>query len=339
MFEDISKIQKKQRRFFRSMPRSIQDRTSRPYTADEVRRILLDSPELRLADDPAHVQLAQMLMACPDDPDLQEMFTFVVDNKNREFACSGDVFFGNYWPQGSLNYPEDFLQLAQIPNGDWVGLTVSQLRRNVLFAGPTGSAKSTALKVLLSNPKLIRSTRVVLFVKKREFRGFLCLPEISGLVIILQLPELQISFGQPPPGVKASVWFSELSKISAQSYGKYSAQRLVNAKLSELSDKYAEGCFPALCQLVEALDAMKCHVASRLNLYRESMLVSLNDLLQATGPVFNYSCSNFLNTLFATPGLAVVECETLPQEHLTFVATYFTRWEYCQRLYSGRGAM
>jgi hypothetical protein len=51
--------------------------------------------------------------------------------------------------------------------------------------------------------------------------------------------------------------------------------------------------------------------------------------------MWDYSSSDFLEHLFAIPGLAIIELPDLPQEHFTFLATYVMRWLYLKRLYGG----
>jgi len=321
---------------FRDALDSKQPEVRKNLSLERIAELLSKHPELRLEDDPSVLQLLQMVLADPEDADAQEMLALIIDEKRREAISSGDVFWGNYPPAGSTQYPEDFIGIGMMPTNEPVGVVLSQLQRNTLLVGPTGSGKTTFLKVLLCNRKLLSSVRVVVFVKKRELRDLLTVADLSGLVTIFRMEDPKLAFSQPPPGVKDIVWANELSKIFAQSYGRFSAQRLMNIKLCELMAKRPSDSFPTLQQLVQVLEELRPHFASRENLYKESVLFCLNDLLECTRPIWNYGSSNFLEVLFSSPGLAVIEVETIPQEHLTFLATYFMRWIYCKRLYSGK---
>jgi hypothetical protein len=92
--------------------------------------------------------------------------------------------------------------------------------------------------------------------------------------------------------------------------------------------------YPTLRQLAEALNDFRPRFGLREAAYKESILWVLTDLLNSVGRIFDYSSSDFLKCLFSEPGLAIIELESLSQEHLTFIVTYFMRWLYFKRLYT-----
>ncbi|OHB49695.1 MAG: hypothetical protein A2Y10_05935 [Planctomycetes bacterium GWF2_41_51] len=306
----------------------------RKSNTSELASLLTDRSDLRLNDNPANIELIKMAMDDPADKDCQEIIDIVVNRQTKLFATSGDCFWPNYPAKNHLIPPDDFIQLIQMPTGDLFGWTISQLCRNALVIAPTGQGKTTFVKNPLSNPKFLQNARIIAFCKKREFRGFLCVPQLYGLVNILRLNELQLPFCQPPDSVSTKIWNNELSKITASCYGKMSSQRYMNIKSNELQDTCPAGNYAKLRQFVEYLENQKCHPSTRENLYRESILFSLQDLHENTEGIFDYTNSNFLEVLFSTPGLAVIEAETLASEHLNFLITFMMRWEYCKRLHN-----
>jgi len=335
VFNDQSRMDKRRRPFSRAAARPDSSSAPRGVTPREIASLLFEHPELRLANDPAGAQLTQMLAADPEDKDLQEMFAFIVENRYQQFIASGDVFWGNYPPKGGIAYPADFMALADMPTGDPIGLVRSQLTGNVGFLGPTKSGKTTLLFVLLSYPELIKSTRIIAFVKKHELRNLVTVPKLGDQIVIFKLEELALSYFQPPGGVPEPAWNNESTRIVAQCYGRYSAQRLMGEKVNELMADHPDGTYPTLRQVAEVLNDFRPRFGMREASYKESILWVLTDLLNCTGRVFDYGSSDFLERLFSEPGLAIIELEDLPQEHLTFVATYFMRWLYFKRLYTG----
>jgi hypothetical protein len=300
---------------------------------------LLNHREYRLQDDPFACQLIQMVLADPDDLDAQQMLTECIHVHQLAFLGSGDVFWGNYPGPGRLVYPPGFLPLGLMPTGDALGLVLDQLNGNVLWLGPTKSGKTTLLSLLLAQAPLLGNARIVVFSKKeRELSDLALLREIRHLVTVLRLEDLVLSYFQPPPGVSELAWVTESVRILAQSYARYSAQKLVGEKVKELLARHPDGAYPTLGQLLEALDRFKPRFGLREAAYRESASWMITDLLNSTGNIWSYASSTFLDYLYSGPGLCIIEAGALPQEHLTFLATYFMRWLYLQRVSAGKGA-
>ena len=302
---------------------------------EEIARLVRDHPELRLQDDLATVQLLQMAIADPDDPDIQGLVADLIRDRQIMFLGSGDTFMGNYPPLGALVYPSDFLPLGRMPTGDTIGLVISQLPRNLGVLGPTGSGKTTLMAVFLSDPQLLQTSRVVVFVRKPELRHLASIPQLGGLVVVFRRNDLAFCLGEPPGGVPEAAWNNESVRLPAQVYARFSAQRLLGEIVNDLMTNHPAGVYPTLRQVIEVLDAFKPRWGSREADYKESMLWVLKDLINCTGKMWDYSSSDFLENLFKTPGLAIIELEDVPQEHFTFIATYVMRWIYFKRLYEG----
>ena len=307
--------------------------SSKLLTWEQIQRLFLDHPEYRLMDNPNIRQFLSIAQLNPDDTRIHEDLSQLINEQVAEIRYYDDPFLDSYPLKGSVIYPHDFISMGQMPTGDHVGLCIDQTRRNVVFAGHSGSGKTSALKQVLCNKSLLQSTCVVTFGKKRELRGLLTLSDIQGLVNVFRLGEFPLVFFMAPPGVEDSVWSNEITKVFAQCYGRISAQRLMNIKLCEMMEHRPPESYPTLSQLIEVLDNLKPRYGSKETLYKDSLLYCLNDLKACIGTASEYGSSNFMEVFFTTPGLKVIETETLPQEHLSFIAAFFMRWIYCKKLY------
>ena len=304
---------------------------------EQVAELILKRPELRLADNTATVQLAQLVMSTPEDPHAQELFQLIVRDSLGKAIVAEDEFLGNYPPRGNLLYTNDFLSLGTMPTGDTTGIIINQLTGNVLLVGRTKSAKTSLIADLLSYPKLLQTVRVVVFAKKPELRDLATIPQLRGLIITFKLEELILCYFKPPDGVPEPAWNNESTEIVGQCYARYSAQRLMGDKVNELMTNHPEGVYPTVRQLVEVLDKFRPRFGMREAAYKESILWCLKSLLACTGTIWDHSYSLFLEELFGSPGLCIIEAEALPQEHLSFIATYFMRWLYLKRIYTNGG--
>ncbi len=305
----------------------------RRWSAEEIARLMRDHPEYRLLEDPFTCQLIQMVLAEPDDLDTQELLSERIRAHQLAFLGSGDPFWGNYPSPGGLTYPSDFIPLGQMPTGDNVGLVTSQLPLNVGFLGPTGSCKTSLLAVFLSNPLLLQSARVIVFVKKPELRNLASIPQIAHLMCILRRDDLMFSIMEPPPNVPEEAWINEVVRLIGQCYGRFSAQRLLGDIVNKLMANHPQQVYPTLRQIAEVIDSFKPRWGSRQAGYQESISYVLRDLLNCTGSMWDYSASNFLEVLTSGVGLAVIELVDLPQEHATFITSYVMRWLYFKRLH------
>ena len=343
MFDDKGNTNMEHCRFTKGITTPQSSATGRRFTPEQITKLFLEHPELRLSDDSSNIELATMLMVESEDTDLQEMLTFIVNSNRIAYLNSGDVFWGNYPPKGGVCYPKDFIPLGDMPTGDPIGLVISQLTGNVLLVGPTKSAKTSLLSILLSFPELLKTVRIVAFVKKQELRHLATIPHLYGLITVFKLGELVLCYFEPPPGVPEEAWNNESNRIFAQCYERYSAQRLMGEKVSELMANHPAGTYPTMRQLVNVLDAFKPRFGMREAGYKESILWCLKDLLICTSTggasIWDHSSSTFLSELHSTPGLCIIEAEALGQEHLSFIATYFMRWLYLKRVYAGEEAI
>ena len=316
--------------------RSAKDSSRRAFTPAEIVNLFREHPELRLDDDPANMQLAEMLMGDLTDQDLQEMFALVVDTKRSDYLKSNDWFWGNYPPPGSISYPADFMAIGQMPTGDQIGLTLSQLTGNVGILGPTKSGKTTLLSILLSYRQFLEKIRIVALVKKPELRHLVTLNQVHDLILVFRRNDLQFCLCEPPEGVPESAWTGEITRLIGQCYARFSSQRLFGDIVNDVMASHPEGVYPTLRQLSELIDRFKPRSGMREAAYKESILWVLKDLLNNTGNIWDYSSSDFLEHLFSAPGLAIIELEDVQQEHFTFIATYMMRWIYFKQLYGGQ---
>ena len=180
---------------------------------------------------------------------------------------------------------------------------------------------------------MIQKSCVVVFCKKRELRGLIELSPTLGTVLVFRIGEFPLVFFQGPDVVNDIIWANEITKTFGHCYERMSAHRYMNIKLCEMLSNRPVGCYPTLKQLIESLEKTRPRFNSREAIYRESIFYCLSDLSLCLGDCTEYSYSNFMELIFSSPGLKVIEVDTLPQEHLSFVANYFMKWIYLKKLY------
>jgi len=307
----------------------------RNLTPEQVANLMKNRPELRLRDNPANCELAELAVGMPEDIYIQDLLQQVANDASGRVIFTDDEFLENYPPKGSIVYPRDFRALATMPTGDPTGIADSQTTGNLGFLGITKSGKTSNLTKLLSYPELLKGTGIVAFVKKRELRHLATIAGLSDLIITFKIEELKLCLFQPPPYVPEQIWRNEVTRIFAHSYGRYSAQRLMGQIIMNLMANRPKEVFPTIRQLAQEINEFKPRFGMREAAYKESILWCITDLLNCTGCIWDYSYSDFLEHLYSEPGLRIIEAETLASEHLTFIGTYFMRWLYLKRTYAG----
>jgi len=306
----------------------------RAFTPDKIAQLFRAHPELRLAEDPVAKQLANALLKDPDDGDVQEAINAIINNRYQQFIDSGcDAFLGNF--ASSFKPPDDFIQMAQAPNGLPIGIIIRQMPRNIILSGLTGSGKTCLFMNMISNRKLLTTCRIIVFVRKRELRHLITRPDICDLIVVFTLEDLKIAFFQPPAGVADIDWVNETSRLTAQNYGIFSAHRLMNETGEKLVRHHPPFAYPTLAQIVDALEQYPPRDYFREGQYKSSILTCLKDLLICTKSVFSYSHSTFLDSLTSYPGLAIIEAPALDTKHLVLLASFIMRWLYLKRIHNG----
>jgi len=215
MHDGYSNYEKKLSQRFRQKNNSNNPASNRWFTPQLINGLLAEHPELRLKQDPVAMQIIQRIMEDPEDEDVQEMLASIVDKKNAEYLDSGDVFWGNYPPAGSIVYPPDFMEMGRMPTNDPVGHGISQTSGNILYNGPTGCGKTSLLSKNLANPILLNQARVVTFARKRELRHLATIPGIAHKVLTFQLEDMKLAFFEHPPGVTDMAWNNDLARTTA----------------------------------------------------------------------------------------------------------------------------
>jgi hypothetical protein len=334
MFDNRGYFDKKQKRVFPAAVRTVNNQCGQRFTAEQIKRLFTNHPELRLDKDPAAQQLAHMILSDAADDDVHEMLAWIVNEKYREFSNSGwDRFWANY--QIPVTHPDDFIPVAAMVNGSDTGINVSQGPRNIIVSGLTGSGKTCLLMNMIANKdgKLIRQCRVIIFARKQEFRHLVSIKNIADLILTLYLDDIKISFLEPPCGVDDLIWLYECSSFTAQNYGLYSAQRLMTDCGVELFKHHPPGLYPTLKQLIDRLERYRPRDYFREGQLKTSIVTCLTDLWHATGKMWEFASSNFMEVLTTTPGLAVIEMPATDPRHVGLIATYMMKWLYLRRVY------
>jgi hypothetical protein len=302
---------------------------TRAYSPEEIYG-LWNTDELRLGDNPSYAGIARLAMNDPNDPDIHELLGLLVRGKAGEALASGDPFWGNYPPRRGVQMAADSVVVGTLPTGQEIGFAPQSATANVGILGATGRGKSTLLKKLVV--QLAQGRCVVTVEKKKELRHLSRLPGLRGRVTVLKYTELILSLVQPPPGVSEQKWATELTKVVAGCYGRQGAERLMLQILMDLLASRKPSLYPTLRELVAAVDEFKPRFGMREAAYKESIEWVLQDMLNSTDGIFDYSSSDLVEKLFSSPGLTIIEAETLPAEHYLFLVTYLMRWLYVHRL-------
>jgi hypothetical protein len=322
---------------FREFQNSQNDNAIKVYSPHQDRKFIDEHPELRMTDNPAHMQLTQYA----SDPDAQEMLQTVIEQKDKEAFESGDRFWGNYVRTEDIKYPHDFVKVGTTRFNAKMGFGASKTKGNIAYVGQTRSGKtSNFIGGLARNRPFLENNCLVAVVKKREIRDLSILPEVGDLVTVFKIEELKFSLLEPPPGVPEHAWGNEITRLVAHCYGRFSAQRLLSDIIADLLSHHPVGVYPTLRQIIEVLEKFKPRFGLREASYKESILWCLKSLLTSTrrvdgSSIWDFSSSDMLDKLYNEPCLKIIEADAVPQEDLTFVTTYMMRWIYFKRLYSG----
>lgn len=288
---------------------------------------LLKTPELRVADKPWMLHAGALLVQNPDDPYLQELFSLGVDAQVRAAVETCDPLYPNY--PGLAEHLDFDIGILELPDGRLFGIPFEACFRNIGIPGPTGTGKSSVLRLVLSQVAL--RARVVLIDRKRSLRELAGLPILGEYWLVLPWTSLKLALLQAPTGVPREVWASELVSLIARSYSLYASQRPM---LELLHKAYsADGAQANPESWERQVRGWQCGRGFREQGYKEAMLWTLVNLRQSV-PVFNFAKSNLLELLFSERGGVVVEVDSLPTEHYAFFVSYLLRWIYLRRLHA-----
>ena len=199
---------------------------------------LLNNPELRFVDDPGSMSLGQLLSINPE-PYLQELFGLVVNDKVTQAMMAGDAFLANYPPKGQMPVDMNFIWVGMMLTGEPVGFSFARHDGNLGLHGPTGSAKSSWLKLVL--PQVALRSKVIVFEHKENLRELVALTFLAPCSWVFTLDELQIALLEPPPGVPEHVWEVELTDLIARNYGLQASRRLLLDCITKYDNQTPQG--------------------------------------------------------------------------------------------------
>ena len=298
---------------------------------------LAHTPELRLADEPGVIALIEQLRVSPRDGHLRELFGRVMNDKAMEAMMSGDPFRGNYSPKGSLMLPRGILT-GIMPTGSPVVVPFGADAGHLGIHAATRKGKSSLLRVMIPQAVVRGACVVVMTHKPGEFSGLLTLLGLRGCSRLFYWDELMLALTDPPAGLRKDIWAVDLVDLIARNYSLFASRRLLLGSLMNLYEKNSLEWLnlERWCKYLRGFETGK---GLREEGYKESAWWTLQTLLVATAGkdgIFAYSRSNFLERLFSQPGLTVIEGQSLPPEHFSFLATYMVRWLYLRRLYGSK---
>lgn len=330
------KLMNHQENLFRAFLEEIYNSDNTLISAREVINYINNNPQLRLSDEHTNQVLAKLAIEFGFDADAVEMFMDKVKQQQQKALTCADYFLGNYPPKGSCRYPEDFITFGFMPTADPTGICISQMRRNFIFIGPNGSAKTSCLRAAIADKKFIENCCTIIFCKKSEWRELIPYSDTLGKITVFVLGETPMTFFQGPANTDKQLWINDICKIFGTCYARLSAHRYMDVKVNELCSKLPEGSFPTLKQLISYIEKDRPGAYSRQAQYRESILYCLYDLSLSLGSCTEFGSSDFMEKLFAQTGLFIFEMDALASEHISFIANYFMRFAYFSRLKGGK---
>lgn len=293
--------------------------------------LICQDPMLRIKDHREIISVAQQLIVTPEDEYLQELFQLQTQQLRGEALQANDPFHPNYPPRGELAKVADMVPDMQMPNGEWIGPREDRLLSNTLTIGATNTGKSTLMRQRARH-QAGRGHSVVIVDRKRESRHMATLPDLSGKAVPLDVSELKLALGQPPPGVPESQWGIRLCDVIGKSYQRFYAPRLLHKKFEELRLSRDGSGYISLGRLIYALEKFRPGWGRTEAQYRESMLGVLCDIENTFGSVFDYVESNFLEKLFDSARLVILELGNLSAEHYAFLVAFIATWLNMGRL-------
>jgi hypothetical protein len=274
----------------------------------------------------------------PEDLHLRELVVQVVETQTAKWVTSGDVFLGHYPPKNSLTLPRGIL-VGGMPTGDPIVLPFGPNAGHLGIHGPTRKGKSSLLRFMVPQAVRLGACVVVMTHKPKEFAILMELPSIRELSQLFYWNEMILALTEPPEGVREDIWAVDLVDLLARNYSLFASRRLLLGSLMNLYEKNSLESInlERWCNYLRGFETGSRGL--REEGYRESAWWTLQTLFIATGGkdgIFAYSRSNFLEKLFSEPGLTVIEGQSLPPEHFSFLSTYMVRWLYMRRLYGGQ---
>lgn len=123
----------------------------RPLSPEDIFS-LTRQPELRWQDIPHGDSLAEQLMLNPGDAALAEVFELAVRQQAGQAMLAGDLFIGNYPSHGQIPpLLTGRIPFCAMPRGGVLSVSVQDATRNILVVGPTGSGKTSWLRLLVAS--------------------------------------------------------------------------------------------------------------------------------------------------------------------------------------------
>lgn len=294
-------------------------------TPEQVARLMLKCPELRLSDNPANIEIAQLLTGMPEDPYMQELFQLIERDGIANTIAADDTFLGNY-PSGRVIVTPDMVVCGVMPTGDPIVFEYNRLFCNMGVFGRTGSGKTSWLYLLLKQLLKRDSMKtdkdnilIVVFQQKDEYNHWAADPELKNMVLPLSDNDFKISPFQSTKGLSQKHHVHAFFDDFSRSYGRIYAQRLgEDVALKRLKTLPKELHLPWSLYM-EALDKFRPGHGNVESRYRESMQYASKDLKNCFGDIFDYYQSDMLDCIYDWSGLVSITVEVPVAASTTFV--------------------
>jgi len=282
--------------------------------------ILKETRDLRLVDGAGDRTFMQAWID-HQDPYLEELGRHWLQDK---IACSvsnlDNPFWGSHPAEGEVTLPEDFIQIGTSFLG-WpiIGIPAGATLLVVLVVGAIGSGKSTLIEALA--PSLVEQGYVVVILDSKEHHRHLCtIPSLRERSLVFKGHEIIVPAYEKLQGVDQAAYDGWQSEVIGHSYGRHTAHWPLKELVKDMRQRPAFKDGVTLRQLRQEIKNSKVGTGFRGVDRKDSLLLATGELLATTGPITDYTSSDFLDRLFSQPRLVVIEnpgwpdntCEWLP---------------------------
>jgi hypothetical protein len=281
----------------------------------------LSDPNLRVIDSPRLVRASKIQMIQPD------RYMGEVVSRGTAWlqmrAMNADPFRKNMPPAGQIEpyHPNGLrIPILAMDTREILSIMRQTLKRNMIFIGPTGSGKTTALRKVIR--ALYGDAIVICFERKGDLIGGEKLVEMSEQLVVLEEDDLVLAMLQPWDPSRIRAFINQMVNLIASHFNLFASKRLLADELEFLFKQRREpGTWPTLSELVRLVYKLSADPRSRIGGYREALLEVLKYLLNTTGTILDHQSSTMIEKMLSRPRTFIIRLTGLPTDSASFIAS------------------